>query len=110
MGSADLDRVSAVFREALSSFMSRRKSPLTAQMFTDLFNRFPVSGADGAEVHPGSLWPDLTRRLCHFQVLCVDMLDATVQHITSGVRIHQQVTIVHAGTVERGRIPDWRET
>lgn len=66
MGSADVDRVSAVFREALSSFMSRRKSPLTAQMFTDLFNRFPVSGADGAEVHSGSLWPDLTPRLLSF--------------------------------------------
>uniref|UniRef100_A0A667ZN45 MYB binding protein (P160) 1a n=1 Tax=Myripristis murdjan TaxID=586833 RepID=A0A667ZN45_9TELE len=43
MGNVDVDRVSAVFREALSSFMSRRKSPLTAQMFSDLFTRFPVS-------------------------------------------------------------------
>uniref|UniRef100_A0A665XBP1 MYB binding protein (P160) 1a n=1 Tax=Echeneis naucrates TaxID=173247 RepID=A0A665XBP1_ECHNA len=34
---------STIFREALTSFMSRRKSPLTAQMFTDLFCRFPVS-------------------------------------------------------------------
>uniref|UniRef100_UPI0037E83FE1 myb-binding protein 1A-like protein n=1 Tax=Semicossyphus pulcher TaxID=241346 RepID=UPI0037E83FE1 len=64
MGNVDLDRVSAVFREALSSFMSKRKSPLTAQMFTDLFSRFPV--------------------------LCVNLLDAAVQHITSGVRVHQQ--------------------
>uniref|UniRef100_A0A8C4F5D8 Myb-binding protein 1A n=1 Tax=Dicentrarchus labrax TaxID=13489 RepID=A0A8C4F5D8_DICLA len=64
MGNVDVDRVSAVFREALSSFMSKRKSPLTAQMFTDLFNRFPV--------------------------LCVSLLDAAVQHITSGVRVHQQ--------------------
>lgn len=38
-----MDRVSNVFREALNSFMSRRKSPLTTQMFTDLINRFPVS-------------------------------------------------------------------
>uniref|UniRef100_A0A671TSH1 MYB binding protein (P160) 1a n=1 Tax=Sparus aurata TaxID=8175 RepID=A0A671TSH1_SPAAU len=43
MGNVDVDRVSAVFREALSSFLSKRKSPLTTQMFTDLFNRFPVN-------------------------------------------------------------------
>lgn len=42
-GSLDMDRVTAVFREGLNSFMSKRKSPLTTQMFTDLFNRFPVS-------------------------------------------------------------------
>lgn len=46
MGGVDVARVSSVFREALSAFMSRRKSPLTTQMFTDLFNRFPVSTAD----------------------------------------------------------------
>ncbi|KAE8287710.1 Myb-binding protein 1A-like protein [Larimichthys crocea] len=64
VGSMDVDRVSSIFREALSSFMGKRKSPLTAQMFTDLFNRFPI--------------------------LCVNLLDATMQHITSGVRVHQQ--------------------
>ncbi|CAJ1063415.1 myb-binding protein 1A-like protein isoform X2 [Xyrichtys novacula] len=63
-GNMDVDRVSAVFREALSSFMGKRKSPLTAQMFTDLFSRFPV--------------------------LCVNLLDTAVQHITTGVRVHQQ--------------------
>nr|XP_057943713.1 myb-binding protein 1A-like protein [Doryrhamphus excisus] len=63
-GNLDVERVSAIFREALGSFMSRRKSPLTAQMFTDLFNRFPV--------------------------LCVNLLDTTVQNIMSGVRQHQQ--------------------
>uniref|UniRef100_A0A8D3CV44 Myb-binding protein 1A-like protein n=1 Tax=Scophthalmus maximus TaxID=52904 RepID=A0A8D3CV44_SCOMX len=68
-GNMDMDRVSAVFREALTSFMSRRKSPLTTQMFTDLFNRFPV--------------------------LCVNLLDTAVQHITSGVREHQQVKMFH---------------
>uniref|UniRef100_A0AAQ5XXL7 Myb-binding protein 1A n=1 Tax=Amphiprion ocellaris TaxID=80972 RepID=A0AAQ5XXL7_AMPOC len=67
MGNVDVDRVSTVFRDALSSFMSRRKSPLTAQMFTDLFSRFPV--------------------------LCVKLLDTAVQNITSGVRDHQQVQI-----------------
>ncbi|XP_053187924.1 myb-binding protein 1A-like protein [Scomber japonicus] len=64
MGNVDVDRVSTIFRNALSSFMSRRKSPMTAQMFTDLFNRFPV--------------------------LCVNLLDTAVQHITFGVREHQQ--------------------
>ncbi|XP_056253770.1 myb-binding protein 1A-like protein [Seriola aureovittata] len=64
MGNVDVDRVSTIFREALTSFMSRRKSPLTAQMFTDLFNRFPV--------------------------LCVNLLDTAVQHITSAVREHQK--------------------
>ncbi|XP_011609470.2 myb-binding protein 1A-like protein [Takifugu rubripes] len=63
-GSLDMDRVTAIFREALNSFMSKRKSPLTTQMFTDLFNRFPVLG--------------------------VNLLDAAVQHIKSGVRVHQQ--------------------
>ncbi|XP_078121861.1 myb-binding protein 1A-like protein [Sander vitreus] len=64
MGNLDVDRVSAIFRDALASFMGRRKSPLTAQMFTDLFARFPG--------------------------LCVQLLDQAVQHITSGVRVHQQ--------------------
>lgn len=42
-GSLDVERVSGVFREALNSFMGKRKSPLTTQMFSDLFSRFPVS-------------------------------------------------------------------
>ncbi|RVE64282.1 hypothetical protein OJAV_G00144220 [Oryzias javanicus] len=64
MGHVDVERVTRVFREALVSFLSRRKSPLTSQMFTDLFDRFPV--------------------------LCVNLLETAVQHITSGVRDHQQ--------------------
>ncbi|XP_061819030.1 myb-binding protein 1A-like protein isoform X1 [Nerophis lumbriciformis] len=64
MGNVDVEKVSAIIRGALGSFMSRRKSALTGQMFADLFNRFPV--------------------------LCVNLLDATVQNITTGVREHQQ--------------------
>ncbi|KAM9332001.1 myb-binding protein 1A-like protein [Pholidichthys leucotaenia] len=64
MGNVDVDRVSNTFTEALKAFMSRRKTPLTSQMFIDLFNRFPV--------------------------LCVKLLDTAVQHITLGVREHQQ--------------------
>ncbi|KAM9781294.1 myb-binding protein 1A-like protein isoform X1 [Syngnathus typhle] len=64
MGNVDVEQVAGIFREALGHFMSRRKSPLTTQMFTDLFARFPV--------------------------LCVKLLNATVQHIASGIREHQQ--------------------
>ncbi|TNN22768.1 Myb-binding protein 1A-like protein [Liparis tanakae] len=65
MGHVDVDRVSGTFRAALSSFMTKRKSPLTVQMFSDLFSRFPV--------------------------LCVKLLDTLVQHVTSEVRVRQQV-------------------
>lgn len=98
MGNVDVDRVSAIFRDALSSFMGRRKSPLTAQMFTDLFTRFPVSAAAGRESgsgHHGDQTSRLIQLWClFFQVLCVNLLDAAVQHITSGVRVHQQVKIL----------------
>ncbi|KAL6098467.1 mybbp1a [Pungitius sinensis] len=64
MGNVDVDRVAAIFKGALSNFMGKRKSPLSAQMFTDLFTKFPV--------------------------LCVKLLDTIVLHITSGVRVYQQ--------------------
>ncbi|XP_033834100.2 myb-binding protein 1A-like protein [Periophthalmus magnuspinnatus] len=64
MGNLDQQRVSSLFKGALSSFFSRRKSPLTTHMFSDLFTRFPV--------------------------LCVDLLDTAVQNITTGVREHQR--------------------
>uniref|UniRef100_A0A671TTW0 MYB binding protein (P160) 1a n=1 Tax=Sparus aurata TaxID=8175 RepID=A0A671TTW0_SPAAU len=72
-----------IISKALSSFLSKRKSPLTTQMFTDLFNRFPV--------------------------LCVNLLDAVTQHITSAVRVHQQVKIYHPFPQQEPlirRIPD----
>lgn len=43
MGKVDVERVTTCFRDALTSFMTRRKSPLTGAMFIDLFSRFPVS-------------------------------------------------------------------
>ncbi|XP_030009084.1 myb-binding protein 1A-like protein [Sphaeramia orbicularis] len=64
MGNVDVPRVSGLFRDALNSFMTRRKSSLSTKMFTDLFNRFPV--------------------------LCVNLLDTAVQYITAGLREHQQ--------------------
>ncbi|XP_020341248.1 myb-binding protein 1A-like protein isoform X1 [Oncorhynchus kisutch] len=64
MGNVDVERVSAIFKGALCSFMTRRKSPLSGLMFVDLFTRFPV--------------------------LCVNLLVTAVEHITTGVREHQQ--------------------
>lgn len=43
MGKVDVERVTTCFRDALTSFMTRRKSPLTGAMFIDLFTKFPVS-------------------------------------------------------------------
>uniref|UniRef100_A0A8C7TA89 Myb-binding protein 1A-like protein n=1 Tax=Oncorhynchus mykiss TaxID=8022 RepID=A0A8C7TA89_ONCMY len=67
MGNVDVERVSAIFKGALCSFMTRRKSPLSGLMFVDLFTRFPV--------------------------LCVNLLVTAVEHITTGVREHQQVRL-----------------
>ncbi|XP_053085112.1 myb-binding protein 1A-like protein [Pangasianodon hypophthalmus] len=64
MGKVDVERVTSCFKDALMSFMTRRKSPLTGDMFIELFNRFPV--------------------------LCVNLLDTAVENITGGVREHQQ--------------------
>lgn len=64
MGNVDVAHVCSLFKVALSLFLSRRKSALSTQMFTDLFSRFPV--------------------------LCVKLLDTAVQHITLGIRQHQQ--------------------
>ncbi|KAJ8266572.1 hypothetical protein GJAV_G00132020 [Gymnothorax javanicus] len=64
MGFVDVERVTALFKGALCSFMTRRKSALSGTMFIDLFTRFPV--------------------------LCVRLLDSAVEYITEGVRQHQQ--------------------
>ncbi|KAJ8342824.1 hypothetical protein SKAU_G00327520 [Synaphobranchus kaupii] len=64
MGSVDVERVTSLFKGALRSFMTRRKSALSGAMFIDLFTRFPV--------------------------LCVRLLDTAVEYITDGVRQHQQ--------------------
>ncbi|XP_051748916.1 myb-binding protein 1A-like protein [Ctenopharyngodon idella] len=64
MGKVDVERVTTCFRDALTSFMTRRKSPLTGAMFIDLFSRFPV--------------------------FCVNLLDTAVENITGGRREHQQ--------------------
>ncbi|KAL4630901.1 myb-binding protein 1A [Arapaima gigas] len=64
VGSMDVERVTNLYREALCSYMTHRKSTLTGGMFADLFTRFPV--------------------------LCVRLLDTAVENISGGVRQHQQ--------------------
>uniref|UniRef100_A0A8C9TZV3 MYB binding protein (P160) 1a n=1 Tax=Scleropages formosus TaxID=113540 RepID=A0A8C9TZV3_SCLFO len=66
MGAVDVDRVTALYRGALTSFMTHRKSSLSGGMFTELFTRFPV--------------------------LCVRLLDTAAEFISGGVRQYQQVT------------------
>ncbi|XP_053864584.1 myb-binding protein 1A [Malaclemys terrapin pileata] len=63
-GILDLKRVTMVYQEALSGFLTRRKSALTGSMFLDLFNRFPVT--------------------------CKPLIDTLVKSITAGARQHQQ--------------------
>ncbi|KAG7275022.1 hypothetical protein CRUP_030541 [Coryphaenoides rupestris] len=64
MGGVEVERVSALFRQALDSLMTKRNSPLTVQMFVDLCNRFPALG--------------------------VNLLDTVVLNVSAGVREHQQ--------------------
>ncbi|XP_063002795.1 myb-binding protein 1A [Elgaria multicarinata webbii] len=64
IGSVDLARVTTVYEEALNSFLTKRKSPLTGSMFLDLFERHPV--------------------------MCKQLIDTVVKSITEGARQHQQ--------------------
>ncbi|XP_030078294.1 myb-binding protein 1A [Microcaecilia unicolor] len=63
-GILDLPRVTHVYQEALTGFMTHRNSALTAAMFTDLFNRFPI--------------------------MYKQLVDIIVRSITNGARQHQQ--------------------
>ncbi|XP_023586766.1 myb-binding protein 1A [Trichechus manatus latirostris] len=60
----DLKRVTPVYSSALSSFLSKRNSPLTVPMFLSLFCRHPV--------------------------LCKSLLPIMIQHVTGPVRPRQQ--------------------
>ncbi|KAF7244331.1 Myb-binding protein 1A-like protein [Varanus komodoensis] len=64
VGSLDLERVTAAYREALHLFLTKRKSPLTGSMFLDLFERHPV--------------------------ICKQLIDTVLKSITEGARQHQQ--------------------
>nr|XP_006136142.2 myb-binding protein 1A [Pelodiscus sinensis] len=63
-GLLDLKRVTTVYQEALSGFLTKRKSALTAAMFLDLLARFPV--------------------------MCKPLIGTLVKSITAGARQHQQ--------------------
>ncbi|NXW44415.1 MBB1A protein, partial [Nyctiprogne leucopyga] len=41
-GCLDLERVTAIYQQALTQFLTKRNSALTSSMFHDLFRRFPV--------------------------------------------------------------------
>ncbi|NXX11367.1 MBB1A protein, partial [Podargus strigoides] len=41
-GCLDLERVTVIYRQALTHFLTKRNSALTVSMFHDLFSRFPV--------------------------------------------------------------------
>ncbi|NXP43989.1 MBB1A protein, partial [Heliornis fulica] len=41
-GCLDMERVTAVYQQALTHFLTKRNSALTSSMFHDLFRRFPV--------------------------------------------------------------------
>ncbi|XP_029143049.1 myb-binding protein 1A [Protobothrops mucrosquamatus] len=64
LGSVDLERVTAVYKEALNLFLTKRKSPLTGAMFLDLFERHPM--------------------------MCKQLIEVVVKSITDGARQHQQ--------------------
>uniref|UniRef100_A0A8C3CUT2 MYB binding protein 1a n=1 Tax=Cairina moschata TaxID=8855 RepID=A0A8C3CUT2_CAIMO len=63
-GCLDVERVTAVYQEALTQFLTKRNSALTSSMFLDLFTRFPI--------------------------MCKPLVDTLVKSITAGARQHQQ--------------------
>ncbi|XP_061211463.1 myb-binding protein 1A [Neopsephotus bourkii] len=63
-GCLDMERVTAVYQEALTQFLTKRNSALTSSMFHDLFTRFPI--------------------------MCKPLVDTLVKFITAGARQHQQ--------------------
>ncbi|KAM7033257.1 myb-binding protein 1A [Acridotheres tristis] len=63
-GCLNVQQVAAIYREALTQFLSKRNSPLTFSMFHDLFKRFPI--------------------------MCKPLVDTLVEFITAAARQHQQ--------------------
>ncbi|XP_062071737.1 myb-binding protein 1A [Lepus europaeus] len=61
----DLNRVTSAYLAALSSFLTKRNSPLTVPMFLSLFSRYPV--------------------------ICKSLLPVLVQHLAGSTRPHNQV-------------------
>ncbi|XP_019366863.1 PREDICTED: myb-binding protein 1A [Gavialis gangeticus] len=63
-GVLDLGRVTVMYQEALSGFLTKRNCALTGSMFLDLFNRFPIT--------------------------CKPLIDTIIESVTAGARQHQQ--------------------
>lgn len=51
-GGLDLSLVTPIFSSALTSFLTKRNSPLTVPMFLSLFSRHPVSVRAGLPLGP----------------------------------------------------------
>uniref|UniRef100_A0A8C7EU81 MYB binding protein 1a n=1 Tax=Neovison vison TaxID=452646 RepID=A0A8C7EU81_NEOVI len=67
-GGLDLSLVTPIFSSALTSFLTKRNSPLTVPMFLSLFSRHPV--------------------------LCKSLLPVVIQHVTGQARPRHQVACV----------------
>ncbi|KAM9613732.1 myb-binding protein 1A isoform 1-T2 [Morphnus guianensis] len=63
-GCLDMERVTVIYQQALTQFLTKRNSALTSSMFHDLFRRFPI--------------------------MCKPLVDTLVKSITAGARQHQQ--------------------
>nr|XP_009935501.1 PREDICTED: myb-binding protein 1A [Opisthocomus hoazin] len=63
-GCLDMERVTVIYQQALTQFLTKRNSALTSSMFCDLFRRFPI--------------------------MCKPLVDILVKSITAGARQHQQ--------------------
>uniref|UniRef100_A0A8C3KPV2 MYB binding protein 1a n=1 Tax=Calidris pygmaea TaxID=425635 RepID=A0A8C3KPV2_9CHAR len=63
-GCLDMERVTAIYQEALTQLLTKRKTALTSSMFYDFFSRFPI--------------------------MCKPLADTLVKCITAGARQHHQ--------------------
>ncbi|XP_053310915.1 myb-binding protein 1A [Spea bombifrons] len=85
-GCLDVPRVTLLYKEALKSFMTKRKSPLTGSMFAEFFERFPF--------------------------MCDSLLDIILKSVTEAARQHQQgeacallQKVLHNGSVRHAMSP-----
>nr|XP_030859100.2 myb-binding protein 1A isoform X2 [Gorilla gorilla gorilla] len=85
----DLNLVTRVYSTALSSFLTKRNSPLTVPMFLSLFSRHPV--------------------------LCQSLLPILVQHVTGPVRPRHQACLLLQKTLSMREVrscfedPEWKQ-
>ncbi|XP_010380484.1 myb-binding protein 1A isoform X1 [Rhinopithecus roxellana] len=85
----DLNLVTRVYSSALSSFLTKRNSPLTVPMFLSLFSRHPL--------------------------LCKSLLPILVQHVTGPVRPRHQACLLLQKTLSMREVrscfedPEWKQ-